>query len=100
MRSSAMRAPKGIWKPLPLYLVVYNVIRTLTTLQGGQKETYFTVEEIYEAVKSDSHYRDVDLSVKDVVRAIMILELNGLVKTFSNGEDIMRLSVALVKPNQ
>jgi Fe2+ or Zn2+ uptake regulation protein len=68
-------------------------------LQGG-KEVYFSVEEIYEALKADASYKDTDISLRDVIQALIVLETNGLVKSFSNGEDIRRLSVTLVTPTQ
>ena len=94
-----MKEAQKIWKSKPLYLSIYNILRTLTLLQGG-KEIYFTVEEIYEAIKSDASYKDTEISLNDVLHALMILELNGLIKSMSNGEDVRRLSVALVMPNQ
>ena len=93
-----MKAQK-VWKSKPLYLSIYNILKTLTLLQGG-KEVYFSVEEIYEAIKSDASYKDVDISLNDILKALMILELNGLIKSVSNGEDVRRLSVALATPNQ
>ena len=92
-----MRKGQSVWKSRPLYLSVYNILKTLTILQGGGKEIYFTVEEILEAIKSDMSYKNTDVSLRDVVKAVMILELNGLVKTMNNGEDVSRLSVALIQ---
>ncbi len=94
-----MRDVQKVWKSRPLYLSIYNILKTLTMLQGG-KEVYFTVEEIYEALKADASYKDTDISLRDVIQALIVLETNGLVKSFSNGEDVRRLSVALVTPTQ
>ncbi|NPA85115.1 MAG: hypothetical protein GXO07_03815 [Crenarchaeota archaeon] len=92
-----MRATHKTWKSKPLYLSIYNILRTLTLLQGG-KEVYLSVEEIYEAIKSDASYKDTEISINDILKALMVLELNGLIKTMSNGEDVRRLSVSLLLP--
>ncbi len=83
-----------VWKPQPLYLHVYNVLRTLTLL-GSLK--YIELQKLYEVIKSDARFKDVDISLKDVLKAVMVLELNGLVATNSNGEDVRRMTVSLIQ---
>ncbi|UXD22902.1 hypothetical protein IPA_09440 [Ignicoccus pacificus DSM 13166] len=63
----------GIWRKNPLYFIIYNILSAVESIQldgaGGLIERLQYVEP----------FKEVGISKVEVIKALMYLELNGLI---------------------
>ncbi len=63
----------GIWRKTPLYFLIYNMLSAVDSMPlegpGG----------LLESLKYMEPYKEVGVSKAEVIKALMYLELNGLV---------------------
>ena len=72
----------GIWRSLPLYMLVYEELRRLAPNPGD----HVTDVRLFEAVRRRAKQMGFEVSFSDFLKALMILEVHGYVNVRSTSE--------------
>jgi len=69
-----------VWRTTPLYFVIYNIL--------SAKES-ISVDELIEQLRYVEPYKEGGISKAEVMKALLFLELNGLIHVRRSTNDII-----------